>query len=63
MGRRKREPESTHRENIAMAAERLFYARGTEATTMNDIAKAAGYSKATLYVYFADKEEIVSSLC
>lgn len=62
MGRRKKEPESTHRENIAIAAERLFMRGGIEATTMNDIAKEAGYSKATLYVYFADKEEIVSFL-
>lgn len=62
MGRRKKEPESTHRENIAMAAESLFMRGGIEATTMNDIAKEAGYSKATLYVYFADKEEIVSFL-
>lgn len=62
MGRRKKEPESTHRENIAMAAESLFMRGGIEATTMNDIAKKAGYSKATLYVYFADKEEIISFL-
>lgn len=62
MGRRKKEPESTHRENIAMAAESLFMRGGIETTTMNDIAKEAGYSKATLYVYFADKEEIVSFL-
>lgn len=62
MGRRKKEPEGTHRENIAMAAERLFMRGGIGATTMNDIAKEAGYSKATLYVYFADKEEIVSFL-
>ncbi len=62
MGRRKKEPESTHRETIAMAAEGLFMRGGIEAATMNDIAKAAGYSKATLYVYFADKEEIVSFL-
>lgn len=29
---------------------------------MDDIAKAAGYSKATLYVYFKNKEEIVGLL-
>ena len=29
---------------------------------MDDIAKVAGYSKATLYVYFENKEEIVSIL-
>ncbi len=29
---------------------------------MDDIAKEAGYSKATLYVYFSNKEEIVAIL-
>lgn len=36
--------------------------KGIEATSVNDIAKAAGYSKATLYVYFENKEESVSLL-
>lgn len=36
--------------------------RGIAATSMDDIAKAAGYSKATLYVYFENKEEIVGIL-
>lgn len=62
MGRRKKEPESVHRENIALAAEKLFSVQGIEATSMDDIARAAGYSKATLYVYFKNKEEIVDVL-
>ncbi|MCB6203115.1 TetR/AcrR family transcriptional regulator [Extibacter muris] len=35
---------------------------GIECTTMNDIAKESGYSKATLYVYFQNKEEIIAFL-
>jgi AcrR family transcriptional regulator len=62
MGRRKKEPKSVHRENIASAAQGLFMKNGIEATSMDDIAKAAGYSKATLYVYFENKEEIVRLL-
>lgn len=62
MGRRKKEPKSVHRENIASAASMLFMEKGIKATSMDDIAKAAGYSKATLYVYFENKEEIVSLL-
>jgi len=62
MGRRKKEPKSVHRENIASAASELFMERGIIATSMDDIAKAAGYSKATLYVYFENKEEIVGLL-
>lgn len=62
MGRRKKEPRSVHRENIASAASQLFLEKGIAATSMDDIAKAAGYSKATLYVYFENKEEIVGLL-
>lgn len=62
MGRRKKEPRSVHRENIASAASTLFMERGIAATSMDDIAKAAGYSKATLYVYFENKEEIIGIL-
>ena len=62
MGRRKKEPRSVHRENIVSAAATLFMERGIAATSMDDIAKAAGYSKATLYVYFENKEEIVGIL-
>lgn len=62
MGRRKKEPKSVHREKIATAASALFMEKGIEATSMDDIAKAAGYSKATLYVYFENKEEIVGIL-
>lgn len=62
MGRRKKEPKFVHRENIASAAQILFMEKGIEATSMDDIAKAAGYSKATLYVYFKNKEEIVGVL-
>lgn len=62
MGRRKKEPKSVHREQIASAASMLFMEKGISATSMDDIAKMAGYSKATLYVYFESKEEIVSLL-
>ena len=62
MGRRKKEPRSVHRENIVSAASTLFMERGIAATSLDDIAKAAGYSKATLYVYFENKEEIVGIL-
>lgn len=62
MGRRKKEPISVHREHIADAAQRLFMEKGIEATSMDDIAKVSGYSKATLYVYFRNKDDIVGRL-
>lgn len=51
-----------HRGSILAAAERLFSEKGTEGTTMDDIAREAEYSKATLYVYFQSKEEIVGAI-
>lgn len=62
MARRKKELQSVHRKNIATAAEKLFMSKGIANTSMNDIAAAAGYSKATLYVYFKNKEELVGVL-
>lgn len=62
MGRRKEEPAQVHRARIAAAAGEMFETKGVQATTMDDIAAAAGYSKATLYVYFRDKEEMVNLL-
>lgn len=51
-----------HRENILQTAERLFMEQSVEGTTMDDIAREAEYSKATLYVYFKNKEEIVNAI-
>lgn len=62
MGRRKKEPRHVHRKHIACAASALFTQKGIAAVSMDDIARAAGYSKATLYVYFKNKEEIISML-
>ena len=62
MARRKKEPARIHRKNISDAANTLFISKGITDTTMDNIAKLAGYSKATLYVYFENKEEIFFSL-
>src|SRR5215813_13296773 len=37
----------------------LFAERGFAKTTVDDIAEAAGVSRATVFAYFATKEEIV----
>lgn len=47
-----------HKDNISSVADKLFQQYGYEKTTMDDIAKEADYSKATLYVYFKSKEDI-----
>lgn len=47
-----------HKESISIVADKLFSENGIDKTTMDDIAKEAEYSKATLYVYFQSKNEI-----
>ncbi len=44
--------------SIIKAAENLFQKWGLNKTTMEDIAKASGKGKSTLYYYFKSKEEI-----
>ena len=55
---KKAELERFHRDTISAVAGTLFAEKGIEKTTMDDIAKKAEYSKATLYAYFKSKEEI-----
>jgi AcrR family transcriptional regulator len=50
------------REGILDAAGRAFARGGYHATTMQDIAREAGYTPPSLYVYFDSKEEIFSEL-
>ncbi len=62
MARRIKEDLIVHQNRIAEKAGELFSEKGIDNTSMDEIAKNAGYSKATLYVYFKNKEEIVSFL-
>lgn len=55
--RRKREKE--HRRNaIIDAAERVFFSKGVDVATMDDVAEEAELSKGTLYLYFKSKEDL-----
>jgi AcrR family transcriptional regulator len=47
---------------IVDGARVVFMARGFDAASMGDIAKAAGVSKGTLYVYFKDKDELFAAI-
>jgi AcrR family transcriptional regulator len=47
---------------ILVGADQVFSASGFDVASMDDIAKAAGVSKATLYVYFADKTQLFSAM-
>ncbi|MDD9301021.1 MAG: TetR/AcrR family transcriptional regulator [Desulfobacter sp.] len=51
--------EKQQRENrIIDMAEPVFFKKGYEGTTIIEIAKASGYNKRSIYLYFKDKEEI-----
>lgn len=56
--RKEREKEK-RRNDIIDAAEKVFFSRGIEAATMDDIAEAAELSKGTLYLYFRNKLELL----
>ena len=63
MGSKKREAlVQFNRDNIITAARKLFEEKGIAATTVDDIAKEADYSKSTLYAYFRSKEEILNTI-
>ena len=47
---------------ILDGARKVFLAKGFDAASMNDIAKVAGVSKGTLYVYFESKERLFLDL-
>src|SRR5205085_8718658 len=44
------------------AAERVLDKKAYDSTTMRDIAKEAGCSNGSLYLYFETKEELIDSL-
>jgi AcrR family transcriptional regulator len=56
------EDDSTKRRQIIEGARAVFLAQGFDAASMNDIARAAGVSKGTLYVYFENKEELFEAI-
>lgn len=49
-------------DEITSAALALFVARGYAATRLEDVATRAGVSKGTVYLYFANKEELFKAV-
>lgn len=52
---------AARRQEIIRAAGEVFLARGYQGTTFKDIAAVLGLDRATLYYYFASKQEIFQS--
>ncbi len=55
-------PVEERKKEIYQAVEQLLGERAYEKVTMSEIATKAGMSKKTLYVHFADKDELMKSL-
>lgn len=53
---------ASRRADLLDAAERLFAERGLDATTVADVAAAAGVSKGSFYVYFSSKDALLEAL-
>jgi AcrR family transcriptional regulator len=54
--------DGAKRRQILDGARTVFFAQGFDAASMGEIARAAGVSKGTLYVYFQNKEELFSAI-
>jgi AcrR family transcriptional regulator len=52
----------SQRELILETAEELFIANGVEPVTVGDIAKASRLTRATIYKYFSNKEEMAGEI-
>ncbi|TCL69578.1 TetR/AcrR family transcriptional regulator [Rhizobium sp. BK251] len=50
------------RQQILEGAKRAFMKFGFDAASMNDVTREAGVSKGTLYVYFANKEDLFAAM-
>src|SRR3984893_11395271 len=50
--------ESAKRRQIMSGAQQVFLAQGFDGASMGEIARKAGVSKGTLYVYFESKEQL-----
>jgi AcrR family transcriptional regulator len=54
--------DGAKRRQIIEGARRVFLAQGFDAASMGEIARAAGVSKGTLYVYFENKERLFDAI-
>ncbi|MDO9566821.1 MAG: TetR/AcrR family transcriptional regulator [Candidatus Desulfaltia sp.] len=59
---RKERERGRRRQQIMIAAKRVFYNKGFARVTMEDIAREAELSPGTLYLYFKNKDELCASL-
>src|SRR6266568_423759 len=56
------EEDSSKRRQILDGARKVFMDLGFDGASMNEIARSAGVSKGTLYVYFTDKNRLFEAI-
>jgi AcrR family transcriptional regulator len=54
--------DNAKRRQIVAGAREVFLAQGFDAASMGEIARTAGVSKGTLYVYFDSKEQLFETI-
>src|SRR3954471_2457610 len=59
---RRRQPPDVRRDQILDAAEEVLLSNGLNATTVADVAEAAGIAKGTVYLHFESKTELMAGL-
>ncbi|HEY5533183.1 MAG TPA: TetR/AcrR family transcriptional regulator [Candidatus Anoxymicrobiaceae bacterium] len=59
---RREKEKLERRKSILIAARDLFYEKGYQTTTVEEIAEAADVSKGTVYLYFSSKDELYVSV-
>ena len=54
--------EDTFQEQVIQAAQQLFQKHGLQKVTMDDVAKAVGKGRSSLYYYYKSKEEVLDAV-
>ena len=55
---RKEKEYLVRKNDMINAASRVFFKKGFESSTMDDVSKEAGFTKKTIYTYFKSKEDL-----
>lgn len=63
MARRTKEEAAVTREQLLDAAERVFRARGVAASTLAEVAAAAGVTRGAVYWHFRNKADVYTAMC
>ncbi|TWB09555.1 TetR family transcriptional regulator [Rhizobium sp. ERR 1071] len=63
MARKDTHRNTEKRAQILAAAERIFFTRGFDRTSVDELRQEAGVSKGTIYAYFEGKEALFRAVC